>query len=51
MSTVDVTNQFNMSKANKSPSPDCIPGRLVELCPAFQSLFQQYVDTGVIPTI
>ena len=56
ISTVDVTNQFKKSKANKAPGPDGIPGRLlkecaIELGPVFQPLFKQSVDTGVIPTI
>ena len=55
ISTVDVTNQFKMSKANKA-GPDGIPGRLlkecaIELGPVFQPLFKHSVDIGVIPTI
>ena len=30
ISTVDVTNQFKKSKANKAPGPDGIPGRLLK---------------------
>ena len=46
---MDVTNQFNKSKANQSPDTDGIPGRLlkecaVELGPTFQPLFQQSVE-------
>ena len=56
ISTLDVTNQFKMYKANKAPGPDGIPGRLlkecaIELGPVFQPLFKQSVDIGVIPTI
>ena len=56
ISTVDVTNQFKKSKANKAPGPDGIPGRLLKECAielglVFQPLFKQSVDTGVIPTI
>ena len=44
------------SKANKFPDRENIPGRLlkecaVELGPAFQPLFKQSVDTGVMSTI
>jgi hypothetical protein len=49
-------NQFLKSKANKFPDRENIPGRLlkecaVELGPAFQPLFKQSVDTGVMSTI
>ena len=32
ISTLDVTNQFKNSKANKAPGPDGIPCRLLRLC-------------------
>ena len=31
ISTVDVTNKFKKSKANKAPGPDGIPGRLLSV--------------------
>ena len=50
ISTVDVTNQFKKSKANKAPGPGGIPGCLlkecaIELGPVFQPLFKQSVDS------